>query len=110
VPATRAELPRSSRATLVAGGFIFQIDELETKFLTANSISEFSHSKGHLLQIWCMPKPASVAETGDAGDPSIENLDRGAVKRHHVGPVTRRELTERPSKTEEFRRMRGRKA
>ena len=26
---------------------VFQIDEVETKFLSANSISEFSHSLGH---------------------------------------------------------------
>jgi len=31
----------------VASVFVCQIDEVETKFLSANSISEFSHSLGH---------------------------------------------------------------
>jgi len=37
----------------VAGFFVCQIDEVETKFLSANSISEFSHGLGpkrHLLR------------------------------------------------------------
>ena len=33
---------------VVASVFVLQIDEVETKFLTANSISEFSHSLGHM--------------------------------------------------------------
>ncbi len=32
--------------TVVASVFVFQIDEVETIFPTANSISEFSHSLG----------------------------------------------------------------
>jgi len=35
----------------VASVFVCQIDEVETKFLSANSISEFSHSLGPLRQI-----------------------------------------------------------
>ena len=35
----------------VASVFVCQIDEVETKFLSANSISEFSHSLGQSLHI-----------------------------------------------------------
>jgi hypothetical protein len=34
-------------ATVVASAFVFQIDEVESKILSANSISDFSHSLGH---------------------------------------------------------------
>ena len=43
----RAELVSVlSPPDMAASGFVFQVDEVETKFLTANSISEFSHSLG----------------------------------------------------------------
>jgi len=37
----------------VASVFVCQIDEVETKFLSANSISEFSHSLGQSLHSQC---------------------------------------------------------
>jgi hypothetical protein len=33
--------------TVVASVFVVQIDEVETKILSANSTSEFSHSQAH---------------------------------------------------------------
>jgi hypothetical protein len=39
--------------------FVFQIDDVEMKFLSANSISEFSHGLGH---VWTVP---AVQEESD---------------------------------------------
>jgi hypothetical protein len=44
---------------VAASVFVFQIDGVETKFLSANSITEFSHGLGHERR-FALQKTASL--------------------------------------------------
>src|SRR5208282_1523663 len=68
--------------TAAAKVFVFQIDEVETKFLSTNSISEFSHSLGRWRHL-------ALQKTGELFRPSRSGSKTELV-REFARPLGRR--------------------
>src|SRR5208282_2899330 len=80
--------------TVVASVFVFQIDEVQTKVLSTNSISEFSHSLGHKRTLWG-PRTSGIriGSFAHALDKTLRQRSQRATLRPKLRKVPRRSLS-----------------